>query len=156
PLAVAVAGYYADDARAELEQGADTAALTVVPDLLRGTVPRTLPNLGSAHVALYRTDATRWAGTGPSTVDVTLGPGEWVDAGTGSELALMGAVGDGSRVVGIVRVSTSRGEIYQRAVVTWLVMAGLGGVAVVGVWLLARRQARKLASPLEDLSSAAY
>lgn len=157
PLAVAVAGYYADDARAHLEQGADTAALTVVPDLLRDTVPRTLPDLGpNTHVALYRTDGTRRAGAGPSTVDVQLAPNQVVEADTSSELVLMSSVGDGSRVVGIVRVATSRGAIYERAVATWLVMGGLGVVAVVGVWLLARRQARRLASPLEDLSTAAY
>jgi signal transduction histidine kinase len=157
PLAVAVGGYYADDTRAGLEQGADTAALTVVPDLLRGTVPRTLPDLGpGTDVALYRTDGTRRAGTGPSTVDISLRPDEVVQADTDSELVLMSSVGDGRRVVGIVRVATSRGQIYQRAVVTWLGMAGLAVVAVVGVWLLARRQARKLASPLEDLSAAAY
>lgn len=157
PLAVAVADYYVDDARAGLEQGADTAALTVVPDLLRGTVPRTLPDLGAGTtVALYRTDGTRRAGTGPSRVDIELAPDEVVEADTDGELVLMASVGDGSRVVGIVRVATSRGAIYQRVVLTWLVMAGLGVVAVAGVWLLARRQARRLARPLEDLSAAAF
>lgn len=157
PLAVAVAGYYVGDARAELEQGADTAALTVVPDLLRGTVPRTLPNLGpGTTVALYRTDGTRRAGNGPANIDVALSPDEVVEADTSEELVLMASVGDGSRVVGIVRVATARGEIYHRAMVAWLVMAGLGVVAVAGVWLLARRQARRLSRPLEDLSSAAY
>jgi signal transduction histidine kinase len=157
PLAVAVAGYYADDARAELEQGANRAALTVVPDLLKGTVPRTLPDLGhGTTVALYRTDGTRRTGVGPPTVSVSLAPDEVIEADTDNELVLMASVGDGRHVVGIVRVATSRGEIYQRAVLTWLVMGGLGAVAVVGVWLLARRQARRLASPLEDLSGAAY
>lgn len=157
PLGAAVAGYYADDARAQLEKGADTAALTVVPDLLRDTVPRTLPDLGDRMtVALYRTDGTRRAGTGPATIDVSLAPDEVVAADTDSELVLMASVGDGSRVVGIVRVASSRSAVYGRAVVTWLVMAGLGVVAVVGVWLLARRQARRLARPLEDLSNAAF
>lgn len=156
PLGVAVAGYYVDDARASLEQGADTAALTVVPSLLRGEVPRALPNLGAGtSVALY-VDGSRRAGSGPSRLSASLAPDEVVSADTSSELVLMASVGDGRRVVGIVRVATSRGSIYQRAVLTWLVMAGLGVVAVAGVWLLARRQARRLASPLEDLSGAAY
>jgi signal transduction histidine kinase len=157
PLAAAVAGYYLDDARAGLEQSADTAALTVGPDLLRGSVPRTLPRLRpGTTVALYRTDGTRRAGAGPSTVDVSLAPDEVVEADTAGELVLMASVGDGRRVVGIVRVATSRSAIYRRVVLTWLAMAGLGTVAVVGVWLLARRQARRLARPLEDLSSAAF
>lgn len=156
PLGVAVAGYYFDDARASLEQGADTAALTVVPSLLRGTVPRTLPDLGpGTTVALY-VDGERRAGSGPLRVSVSLAPDEVVSADTSSELVLMASVGDGKRGIGIVRVATSRGSIYQRAVLTWLGMAGLGAVAVAGVWLLARRQARRLARPLEDLSSAAY
>jgi signal transduction histidine kinase len=157
PLAVAVAAYYVDDARAELEQGADTAALTVVPDLVRGTVPRTLPNLGpDTTVALYGTGGTRRTGTGPPTVSVPTEPDRVVEADTDSELVLLSAVSDGDQVVGVVRVATPRGAIYQRAVVTWLVMAGLGVVAVAGVWLLARRQARRLARPLEDLSGAAF
>jgi signal transduction histidine kinase len=157
PLAVAVAGYYVDDARAGLEQSADTAALTVVPDLLRGTVPRTLPDLGpGTTVGLYQTDGARRAGAGPATVDVALAPEQVVAADTDSELVLMASVGDGSRVVGVVRVATPRGAIYQRVVLTWLAMLGLGLVAVAGVWLVARRQARRLARPLEDLSGAAF
>lgn len=157
PLAVAVAAYYADDARGQLEQGANTVALTVVPDLVRGTVPRALPDLGpDTAVAFYGADGARRTGTGPATVDVPVEADEVVEADTDSDLALLATVGDGERVVGVVRVATARGGIYQRAVVTWLVMAGLGIVAVGGVWLLARRQARRLARPLEDLSSAAY
>jgi signal transduction histidine kinase len=157
PLAVAVAGYYADDARARLEQGADRAALTVVPDLLRDTVPHTLPDLGGGMaVALYRPDGTRRAGTGPRAVDVPRAPGVVAETDTDSELVLISSVGDGSRVAGIVRVAMPRGRIYERAVATWLVMAGLGAIAVAGVWLLARRQARGLARPLEDLSGAAF
>ena len=37
----------------------------------------------------------------------------------------------------------------------WLGMLGLGGLAIGMVWLVARRQARRLARPLEELSEAA-
>lgn len=158
PLGVAVTRYYVDDARAGLEQSADTAALTVAPALLRGTPPPRLPTVDpTISVAVYRVDGARIAGTGPATAGVAAGlaPGEVLTADTDRELVLLAAVGDGRRMAGVVRVATARDRIYRRAGLTWLAMAGLGVVAVGGVWLVARRQARRLARPLEDLSAAA-
>ncbi|GAB1513119.1 HAMP domain-containing sensor histidine kinase [Actinophytocola sp. KF-1] len=158
PLAVAVARYYVDDARAALEQAADTASLTVAPALVRGAAPRTLPRVAAGiSVAVYRVDGARLAGDGPVTAGVAdgLAPGDVLSADTGQEMVLLAAVGDGRRMAGVVRVATPRAGIYRRVVLAWLAMAGLGVVAVGGVWLVARGQARRLARPLEDLSAAA-
>lgn len=158
PLGLAVARYYVDDARAALEQAADTASLTVAPALMRGASPHTLPHVAQGiSVAVYRVDGARIAGDGPVTAGVAdgLAPGDVLSADTGQELVLLAAVGDGRRMAGVVRVATARAGIYRRVVLAWLAMAGLGVVAVGGVWLVARRQARRLARPLEDLSAAA-
>ncbi len=159
PLGVAVARYYQDDERAELEQVADIAALTVASDLLRGTVPRRLPATeAGTSVALYRPDGTRRLGDGPPALGGAasrIAPDEVITADTASELALLVAVSDGDRVVGVIRVAAARGIVYERTTLTWLGMAGLAVLAVAGAWLIARRQARRLAHPLENLSGAA-
>ena len=158
PLAVAVAGYYLDDARASLEQAADTASLTVAPALMRGTPPTKLPRLAPGiAMGVYRVDGARIAGTGPAAAGLAdgLAPGDVVAADTNQELVLLAAVGDGRRMAGVVRVATARSVVYRQVALAWLAMAGLGVAAVAGVWLVARTQARRLARPLEDLSTAA-
>jgi signal transduction histidine kinase len=160
PLAVGVARYYLDDERAELERLADSVALTIAATLVRGEVPDHLPvTQESTSVALYRVDGTRQLGNGPPDLEDAVSgaaPDAVISADTPSELVLAVAVGDGSRVLGIVRAATPRAEVWQRTVVTWTGMTVLGVVAIVTTWAIARRQARRLAAPLEELTDAAH
>ena len=55
----------------------------------------------------------------------------------------------------MIRVGTPTSEVNRRTAITWLLMFGLGCVAIGLTWLLARRQARRLAAPLEDVAAAA-
>jgi len=159
PLAVGVARYYLDDERAELERLADATALAVAADMVRGTPPAALPGTEEATVvALYRPDGTRLLGSGPSTLDTAMSDvdvGQVLSADTDDDLVLAVAVGDGERVLGIVRAATPRTEVYQRTALTWLGMAALGALAIAATWAIARRQARGMTTPLEDLSAAA-
>lgn len=59
------------------------------------------------------------------------------------------------RVVGVVRVSSPAYRTYLRIGVTWLGMAGLAAAAVTAAALVARRQSRRLADPLERPAGAA-
>jgi len=58
-------------------------------------------------------------------------------------------------VIGAVRAASPVAAVYRQVALVWLGMLGLGGLAIGTVWLVARRQARRLARPLEELSEAA-
>jgi signal transduction histidine kinase len=159
PMAVGVARYYLDDERAELERLADATALALSADLVRGTAPTALPGVEEAtSVALYRPDGARILGSGPSQLDgatADTDAGAVVSADTASELVLTVAIGDGTKILGIVRAATPRTEVYQRTAVTWLGMTALGALAIAATWAIARRQTRGMTTPLEELSTAA-
>jgi signal transduction histidine kinase len=72
-----------------------------------------------------------------------------------SELMVAVPISDGTKVLGVVRAATPRTEVWARTLLTWLAMALFGAFAVGVSWTLARRQARRLAAPLEGLSTAA-
>jgi signal transduction histidine kinase len=58
-------------------------------------------------------------------------------------------------VVGAVLVTTPRTTVLWHVSVLWAAMAGLAAAAVAIAWLVGRRQARRLARPLEDLEESA-
>jgi signal transduction histidine kinase len=60
-----------------------------------------------------------------------------------------------SDVIGAVRAASPRSAVYRQVMLVWLGMLGLAALAIGTVWLVARRQARRLAGPLEELSDAA-
>jgi signal transduction histidine kinase len=162
PLAVAVAQYALVDERAKLERVGDAAALAVSADVVRGRVPRWLPE-AKAHtdLAVYVYDGHRMLrimGVGPAGGDATVG--QALDGAIGrrdldGELVVAVPVTHEGEVIGAVRAASPRRVVYQQIGLAWLAMAGLAGVAIGAVWLLARRQAGRLARPLEDLSGAA-
>ncbi|SDN49174.1 HAMP domain-containing sensor histidine kinase [Geodermatophilus sp. DSM 45219] len=61
----------------------------------------------------------------------------------------------GQEVIGAVLVTEDRADVLGGVVLTWAGMAGLAAAAVTVTWLVARRQARRLARPLEDLEASA-
>lgn len=159
PLAVAAAKYYLDDERSELERLADSVALTVSATYARGATPTDVPGAeeGTA-VALYDADGTRQLGVGPDRLDTPVPDVDddaVVSGDSTSELMVVVPVSDGTRVLGVVRAATPRTEVWQRTLLTWLGMAFLGVLAIGVTWTLARRQARRLAAPLDALSAAA-
>ena len=62
---------------------------------------------------------------------------------------------DGGTVTGVVRAVSDYSAVRARIGWTWAGMLGLGALAVAATWLMARRQARHLAAPLEALSRTA-
>jgi signal transduction histidine kinase len=58
-------------------------------------------------------------------------------------------------VIGAVLVASPRSAVLGEVAFIWGVMAGLAAVAVTIAWLVGRRQARRLARPLEDLEESA-
>ena len=158
PLAIAAAQYYLTDERAELERAADAAALTIAADTLRGIPPRQMPAAADAtDLALYGRDGVRVLGNGPPTLRAAtrIQPGETIATDMDDDLVAIVPISDVGHVTGVVRAATPHTEVLVRTGLTWLAMALLAAVALIATWLIARRQARRLAAPLEEVSAAA-
>ncbi|SDY49785.1 Signal transduction histidine kinase [Modestobacter sp. DSM 44400] len=161
PLAYGVAQYFLGDERAEAERAADTVAIAVAADVLRGRPPTDLPGTdGDITVGLYATDGARLAGVGPARADAVVrhaGNGRVASADdTSGQLVVAVPVTDGAEVTGIVRAASDYSSVRTRIATAWALMLGLGALAVSVTWLLARRQARRLALPLESLAATAH
>jgi signal transduction histidine kinase len=161
PLAVAVAQYTTVYREVDLQRQADRAAARVALDLARGEAPDAgdLEDYDSLTFrSVYDLDRDRLLGRGPATADYTVRQAEDGTADTGvrgDEIVVAVPVNHEGEVVGVVRVAGPRGALLWPVWAAWLGMAGLALVALGLVWLLARRQARRLARPLDDVAAAA-
>jgi signal transduction histidine kinase len=160
PLAVLVAKYLIDDERAELTHAADLTALSATADLARGHPPTTLPVVESdISLTFYDRSGLRVFGGGPMTADSgvqsALTGARVTDGEPGGDFTVDVPVSDDGSVAGAVRATSSRAAAWLRILTAWLVMAALAGTTLAGVWVVARRQAGRLAAPLERLSAVA-
>ena len=79
-----------------------------------------------------------------------------VRSGTDGDLLVAAVpVTHGGDVIGAVLVTEARRDVLGEITVVWAAMAGLAAAAVTVSWLVGRRQARRLAQPLEDLEESA-
>lgn len=158
PLAVAVVVLFRADERGELNRIADTTAVRVLPELAAGQVPAQLPRgEEDVRVALYGLDGRRLLGEGPDTADtpVRLAVGGAATGNDAGDFVAAVPVTSGTRVLGVVRAASPESRVWLQTGLAWLLMAGLAVAAVAGAALLARRQSRRLADPLEQLAGAA-
>ena len=160
PLAAGALKYLLNDERVNLLRVADGAAAAVTADVLRGNTPTELhePKDGT-HLAVYVDRGHRILGTGPEGGDEAvyhaLHDGEINTGNFNGDLVVAVPVTHDSDVIGAVRAASPRAAIYRQVALVWLGMFGLASLAIGTVWLVARRQARRLARPLEELSDAA-
>jgi signal transduction histidine kinase len=160
PLAVGFAQYALTEERARLARYAMSVGAGVALDLDEGhTPPGPLPAGASTQVAVYDSDHVRVLGPGPDdggpeVIEAFVGR---IGAGRNAEeiVVAVPVVADGEHLVGVVRAASPVGETYRRIGTIWAGMAGLALLAVGLVWMLARRQARRLTAPLETLSRGA-
>lgn len=159
PLAVGVAEYAIQDERAEIQRVADTVAQAVSRDLAEDSLLTSPPEPnGETKVAVYEHHGLRVAGSGSATADPEVRQALRGLVGTGSSegrLVVAVPVTDDDHLVGAVRVTSSYSTVYRQIAWAWGGMLVLAGLAIGTVWLLARRQARRLAAPLEELSGSA-
>lgn len=160
PLGYAVAQSFLGDEVSEAEHVADVAAINVAADLARA---RSVPDLHGAendvHLGLYSPDGVRLSGVGPRRGDRVVhraAQGQVVsDDDDAGNLVVAVPVTDGSTVTGVVRAATAYTSAWLQIAAAWALMLGLATLAVALTWLLARRQARRLATPLETLAESA-
>ena len=159
PLAAGVLKYMVNDERTKLLRVADATAAAVTADVLRGNLPTDLqdPKDGT-HLAVYVDRGLRIVGTGPQGGDVLVQRALRGEISTGDidgDLVVSVPVTHDSDLIGAVRAASPRSAVQKQVALVWLAMLGLAGLAIGTVWLVARRQARRLARPLEELSDAA-
>ena len=159
PLAGTVAKYLLDDERAELEQVADIAAVSSSIRLARGEPPGTMPETeNGTDLGLYSTTGHRISGSGPLEADELTRSalaGTETSGEAGGDIVLALPIAANGPVLGVIRAATPHSEAYTRITEAWLLMLGLGVVAVLLVWLVARTLAARLIRPLEELAGAA-
>lgn len=156
PLGVVVARYFVTDERNELVKLADSAALTVAGDLSRRGALTITPEPGSG-LAVYDASGRRIEGSGPDRADALVQQalrGHETSGTVSGRLAAAVPVTDGDTVTGAVLATTTRAEVNGRIARAWAEMLGLGAVAILATWLLARALARRLARPIEQLAQA--
>jgi signal transduction histidine kinase len=164
PLGVAVLQYALQHERGHLVQVASDVAITVAGDVEdHQTIdPEDLEDVGDVgddiDAAVYDEDGERLAGSvageGSGVLAWALDGG--VRAGSdGDVLVAAVPVTHGDEVIGAVLVAAPRSPVLVQVALIWAGMAGLAAVAVAIAWLVGRRQARRLARPLEDLEDSA-
>ncbi|MFF4021057.1 histidine kinase dimerization/phospho-acceptor domain-containing protein [Streptomyces sp. NPDC001843] len=155
PLALAIRSSLYADQRDTLERAALSGAVRVSPDYTTGD-PVELPAPPSAgRLGLYDTHLRLRAGSGPGTGDAAVRQalGARVVRGrSGDDLTVTVPVSHAERVIGVVRASSPAHAVRDRVLAVWAVLAGACALALAVAVLVARRQARALAAPLEELS----
>lgn len=156
PLAAGVVKYLLDDERSQLQRLSERAALIISSELARQRTPAVLPAADmDTDLAFYGRTGERVLGAGPAEPDDavrTALAGQIGITDEGDDLVAAVPVTEDGTTAGVVRAAAPRMGVYLRAGLAWLAMLGLGALAISAVWLLARRQAARLAGPLEELS----
>jgi signal transduction histidine kinase len=159
PLGYALAAGYRTDAVTNLQRESTRIAATVSDSF--GTdgstvaLPRDLP--GSLSVGVYRVDGTRIALRGPdrSPVAAAAADGHLHTREENGTLAVAAPVPSDGGVTLAVRVAQPDSALRSRILRAWALMGVLGAFVVGFAALLARRQARQIAHPLEQLTASA-
>jgi signal transduction histidine kinase len=157
PLAIGVTQFYTDGEHSELERVADVTAIAVAAELARGGTPTSLPaKAPDIDVGVYGRDGARISGGGPTGGDGLVSQALRGNVASNEDLhgQLVVAVPilDERGVTGVVRAASNYSSVRLAIAGTWAVMLGLDAAAIGATFLLARRQARRLAAPLEALS----
>ncbi|MGY4922983.1 histidine kinase dimerization/phospho-acceptor domain-containing protein [Streptomyces sp. 900105755] len=155
PLALAIRSSLYADQRDTLERSALAAAVRVSPDFVAGDLVELPPPPGGGRLGLYDAQLRLRAGTGPRPGDTpvrqALG-GAAVRGRAGADLVVAVPVSHAEKVIGVVRASTPAAAVRHRVIAAWTLLLGVAALALTVAVLVARRQARALAAPLEDLS----
>jgi signal transduction histidine kinase len=160
PLGYAVWKHLLGQERGHLVREASDVSIAVADDVEAHSPidPDALTDIGDdgedLDAAVFDEDGQWLAGTAPDRDVAVLR--EALDgnvrSGTDDDLLVAAVpVTHGEDVIGAVLVTEDRTDVLGGIVLVWVGMAGLAATAVTVAWLVGRRQARRLARPLEDL-----
>ncbi|MFR9802352.1 sensor histidine kinase [Pseudonocardia sp. RS010] len=160
PLAAGLARYAEAQEGVTLQRIADLTAAAVLNDLAHDRIPPALPAAqGGRHdrqVTLFDEDGVRLLGGGPPVGDEHIaaalrGAGPGIVESGGTVIATAPVTGE-HEIIGAVRAARPVSAVHAELVPIWAAMLGLAGLVLVAGWVIARRQARRLSRPLEDLA----
>jgi signal transduction histidine kinase len=164
PLGVAVLQYALQHQWGHLVRHASDLAITVAGDVYHDDRidPEVLDDVdddgGAVAAAVFDRDGQRLAGAvrdDDTDVLAEAFGGEVSTATDGILLVVAVPVTHSDEVIGAVEVTQSRADVLGAVGLMWAGMAGLATAAVTVAWLIGRRQARRLAQPLEELEESA-
>jgi signal transduction histidine kinase len=158
PLAGAVLQNFVQVARGDLERTADDIAITVSPDVNDDEPITHMSQRDSVTFSVYGWDGSWMGGAPPSGPRPQLAGAlkGTIEAGTTDDSFVVAVpVRHEEDVIGAVWASTPSSPVYQKVFTAWAGMICLATLALGVAWLVGRRQARRLALPLEDLVTAA-
>ncbi|WP_218120720.1 HAMP domain-containing sensor histidine kinase [Geodermatophilus sp. DSM 45219] len=164
PLGAAVLDRLLGKERGHLVRVASEVAIDVADEMETDSPidPDELTDVGDdgEHVtaAVFDETGDRLAGTAPDhDLDVLEQALDGaVRSGSDGDLLIAAVpVTHGEEVIGAVLVTEDRADVLGEVALIWAAMAGLAVAAVTVAWLVGRRQARRLAQPLEDLEESA-
>lgn len=157
PLGVVARFWFFDDEQRELEREALNAAIRVGPSFASGDPVELTQLEADTDVAVYDRAGRRVVGTGPAVLEAALDAGvragSAVDGRFDGQVIVVVPVSANEAVIAAVRASVPAGVVWRRIVLTWVVELSLVLGALTATLLVARRQARLLSEPLEDLSA---
>ena len=156
PLAVAMQRLYRDEAIVSLERDATRISAAVPDDIARRPKPVPLVTHVSRRltVGVYTLDGRRVTGRGPDSSPVAgrAADGEVHERVEHGLLTVSAPVASDESIVAVIRVATPYQRVYARAERAWLLMGALALLVVGLAAVVARRQAARLAAPLEGLT----
>jgi signal transduction histidine kinase len=157
PLGLAVQRLYRSETVTTLGRDATRAAV-LVPDSITGSPVSLPPGLSpNESVGVYDMAGQRIAGSGParSALAASGAKAQVRDAVEGAALAVIAPVPSDQKTAGTVRVAVPYSVVTGRVYRAWAAMALLALIAVGLAAVLARRQAIRLAAPLERITHVA-
>ena len=155
PLAVAVLQYALQAERNQLRSVADAVAIVVAGDIDDAEPIGDVGRYGSIDVAVYDADGVLLGGRSPAGPEPQLVQALAGRVGSGTEdghLVVAVPVTHDGDVIGAVQAAAPRSAVERQVALAWAAMVALAALAVTATWLVGRRQARRLARPLEDLA----
>jgi signal transduction histidine kinase len=157
PLAIAAARLYRSQEITRLQANATRAADALPASGLTGE-PIDLPRTGRhTDVALYDATSRLVVGRGPAhggpAVHGAL-TGRVTQTREPGDLVVAIPLTEDKAVIGAARAAVRTSVVDGRTRRSWLAMALLGAVAVLVAWAVARRQARRIAMPVDELGAA--
>jgi signal transduction histidine kinase len=159
PLAVSAQRFYESQALITLDRRASESAGEVSQPVTAASLTAEFGNPRHRRPSYYDLSERRIYGTGPHHADAAVRAalrGDINHVRAGGKLVVAAPVSDQhDHVVGAIRVVEPDASVADPVHWAWVIMGFLAAFVLVGGWFVARRQARRIVRPVDELVDAA-